>query len=722
MKKHMKVVLLLTFSFYFMVASPPPAHATDVTLTVGNGSGFPGSPDNVVEVSLDIPSAIVKGIQLDITDEGDYLTCIGCTPHPDRPSHANCLVSELDDGSCRAVLFNFDPIIGSGPFVNIKYAIKESAPAGECKNLTPGAIKASGENNQSLDAVSVPGTFCFLSCQVNGECNDENDCTDDTCNSGQCTHQCNATSPSEPCCRYYRSCISDSVCSDPSDTDHDGIPNSEDNCPDYSNAHQTNSDNDSYGDGCDNCPGTDNEDQADADNNGIGDACEDINCGDVWPPESSPGAMDCGDGVVDIYDITAEVDLALGVQPDACQAERANVPTGNPTYCSAPDGIINILDIVVLIDKTLRRIHCCRSFVCLDDGTCNDGLFCNGTETCQDGACQPGADPCPGQMCNETDDVCADCLTDSDCDDGTFCNGAETCESGTCQPGDGNPCPPSASCNEEEDVCNCSLDEDCDDDLFCNGVGTCQNGACQIVSNPCPGQMCNETDDVCADCLTDSDCDDGTFCNGAETCDGGICQPGDGNFCSPPYVCFEDFDQCVIPAVTLDIGNGSGFPGTTDNSVILNLDNPNDTIGGFQVDICDVDDLLILDGCETTGRANVCECSFVEAPDGCGRILVSCLQPDTDIQEGDGPIAILEYTVLAEAPAGECRDLNPEGVLVVHEDGSPLGVESLPGEFCFTPVPESHTSIPTTSEWGMIIFVMIMLGIGVVTILRRRMV
>jgi hypothetical protein len=235
--------------------------------------------------------------------------------------------------------------------------------------------------------------------------------------------------------------------------------------------------------------------------------------------------------------------------------------------------------------------------------------------------------------------------------------------------------------------------------------------------------MCNETDDVCADCLTDSDCDDGTFCNGAETCDGGICQPGDGNFCSPPYVCLEYTDQCVIPAVTLDIGNGSGFPGTTDNPVILNLDNPNDKLFGFQVDICDVDDLLILDGCETTGRANFCGCTSGETPDGCGRILVHCTEPDTDIQEGNGPIAILTYTTLEEAPAGECRDLNPEGVLVVHEDGSPLGVESLPGEFCFTPVPEERpASIPTLSEWGMIIFMMIMLGIGVVTILRRRMV
>jgi F0F1-type ATP synthase assembly protein I len=40
------------------------------------------------------------------------------------------------------------------------------------------------------------------------------------------------------------------------------------------------------------------------------------------------------------------------------------------------------------------------------------------------------------------------------------------------------------------------------------------------------------------------------------------------------------------------------------------------------------------------------------------------------------------------------------------------------GDVCDT----GETAIPTLSEWGMIIFMMIMLGIGIATILRRRMV
>lgn len=39
---------------------------------------------------------------------------------------------------------------------------------------------------------------------------------------------------------------------------------------------------------------------------------------------------------------------------------------------------------------------------CVNQGQCDDGLFCTGVEFCQDGFCQAGPDPCPGQVCDET--------------------------------------------------------------------------------------------------------------------------------------------------------------------------------------------------------------------------------------------------------------------------------------------------------------------------------
>jgi hypothetical protein len=67
--------------------------------------------------------------------------------------------------------------------------------------------------------------------------------------------------------------------------------------------------------------------------------------------------------MVDIYDIMCEVDLALTATPlDTCNTPRADVPTGTPPNCVAPDGDVNILDIMVLIDMALSRQDCCSFF------------------------------------------------------------------------------------------------------------------------------------------------------------------------------------------------------------------------------------------------------------------------------------------------------------------------------------------------------------------------
>jgi len=90
-----------------------------------------------------------------------------------------------------------------------------------------------------------------------------------------------------------------------------------------------------------------------------------IVCGDVCPAGTPPG-WDCGDGVVDIYDIMCEVDFALTDDPmsapNPCQLPRANVPTGTPPDCQDPDDTINILDIMVLIDMALGRQDCCTFY------------------------------------------------------------------------------------------------------------------------------------------------------------------------------------------------------------------------------------------------------------------------------------------------------------------------------------------------------------------------
>jgi hypothetical protein len=90
-----------------------------------------------------------------------------------------------------------------------------------------------------------------------------------------------------------------------------------------------------------------------------GDVCF-ILCGDVYPRECLPAQPNCGDGVVDIFDILEEVDFVLGIiTPSICQFARADVPTGTPPYCSDPDSVIDIFDVLVIIDMALGKANCC---------------------------------------------------------------------------------------------------------------------------------------------------------------------------------------------------------------------------------------------------------------------------------------------------------------------------------------------------------------------------
>ena len=65
--------LLLLVQLCLLSFSQLLCHAS-VTLTVGNGSGLPGSQGNQILVSLENPDGAVKGVQADICDVDDYLS------------------------------------------------------------------------------------------------------------------------------------------------------------------------------------------------------------------------------------------------------------------------------------------------------------------------------------------------------------------------------------------------------------------------------------------------------------------------------------------------------------------------------------------------------------------------------------------------------------------------------------------------------------------------
>ncbi|MEM6786454.1 MAG: hypothetical protein AAF928_06965 [Myxococcota bacterium] len=158
--------------------------------------------------------------------------------------------------------------------------------------------------------------------------------------------------------------------------------------------------------------------------------------------------------------------------------------------------------------------------------SCNDGAFCNGADTCLNGSCsQHTGNPCGSvgdgdsdcsEACNETNDSCtANDPNGSSCNDNLYCNGTDSCLNGSCSVHSGSPCGSvgdgdsdcSESCNESTNSCtaNDPSGSPCNDGAYCNGTDTCNgSGVCANHSgNPCGPSgtctgFCNEGANNCS--------------------------------------------------------------------------------------------------------------------------------------------------------------------------------------------------------------------------------
>jgi concanavalin A-like lectin/glucanase superfamily protein/uncharacterized protein DUF2341 len=215
-----------------------------------------------------------------------------------------------------------------------------------------------------------------------------------------------------------------------------------------------------------------------------------------------------------------------------------------------------------------------------NDANCpDDNLHCNGTEYCDSSAdCTNSGDPCSALSlpCDEINDVCVTCgdgvasdtqgedcdpaapqndnccdvttctwTADGDADPQSQCSGAPECRVDVC---DG-----SGGCDlvDEQEGVLCTQDPD-----FCNGAEECQSGVCVSPGNPCPVEGdCDEDLNICAGC------GDGEV-TGSEDCDPAI----GGTNCCDPLTCLwtssgevDPQGQCSgAPECRVDVCDGGG--------------------------------------------------------------------------------------------------------------------------------------------------------------------
>jgi hypothetical protein len=266
----------------------------------------------------------------------------------------------------------------------------------------------------------------------------------------------------------------------------------------------------------------------------------------------------CGDGDLDVGEQCDDGNIASG---DCCCAACTFEPAANPCTDDA---------------NVCTSDECDGAGVCQHapaSGSCDDALFCNGTDTCSGGTCSHTGDPCTGgtecaDNCDEAGDTCDDppgtpCTSDLNACTDDECDGAGVCV-------------------------NVPNTDPCDDSLFCNGADTCSGGSCGHAGDPCLGgpecaDACNETANNCLDlagtpCTTDPNpctddecdgagtcghpnnagpCDDGDACTDPDTCSGGTCGgPAittctDGDGCCPAGCDSVNDDDCAAPIPTM---------------------------------------------------------------------------------------------------------------------------------------------------------------------------
>ncbi|HUU01785.1 MAG TPA: hypothetical protein VM425_10110 [Myxococcota bacterium] len=425
-------------------------------------------------------------------------------------------------------------------------------------------------------------------CTQDRDCNDNVDCTTDTCDTD--AHECLNTPNDALCPDDGNFCNGTEYCDSSSGCGHTGDP-----CASESKLC------DAAGGRCVDCL-TD------------GDCDDGVDC---TTDSCDGGAGTCG-SLPD--DALCPDDGVFCNGPESCDAANGCVSGGDPCFsqglvCDEATGLCRTcVQAGDCDDGVACTTDTCDTGTCLftpDDTACpDDGVFCNGPEICdRQAGCVGDGDPCTGlgQLCDAGNGLCVDCLADSDCfdgvactddvcdnglgtcsssaddancDDGAWCNGSEICDAlAGCRAGtapncvDGVACTDD-SCNEGSDSCdNLPNDSACNDGNMCtlntcdalagcqtanNDGAVCAIGACSstCLNGLCDGCTCNAASDcndgvsctvddcsggMCTNVPSNSLCNDGAWCNGAEICDAlAGCQAGTAPNCGDGVDCTDD--------------------------------------------------------------------------------------------------------------------------------------------------------------------------------------
>jgi len=403
-------------------------------------------------------------------------------------------------------------------------------------------------------------------CTSDGDCDDKNPCTQDTCDTsnGACAHtpgaddvpcgdaKCDGlTFVGQRTC-YQGTCLpgAKSACDDQN-------PCTDDTCDGANGCqHSKNTSKCEDGNACtkgDVCAG------------GVCTAGEPLECADADPCTSDSCAPDKGCVHVPVADDTPcanpKCDGQIFTKGSTCKSGTC-VPSGGPTSCNDNNPCTE--------DVCTPQSGCTHQTL---TGPCEDVDPCTTGDLCISGICTPGKpvlcndnNPCTKDFC-DAGKGCISTPVEGTCDDGDLCSTADACVDGMCkgQPVD---CDDADLCTQDVCIAGAGCDHvvldgtSCDDGTGCSIGATCVSGVCEGGGGTSP--ICNDYNPCTIDkCLASGGCDhvpakDGLAC-GAAACEGNlyvgpaVCA---GGLCGAPpkAVSCADANPCTNDACNPDLG------------------------------------------------------------------------------------------------------------------------------------------------------------------------
>ena len=197
--------------------------------------------------------------------------------------------------------------------------------------------------------------------------------------------------------------------------------------------------------------------------------------------------------------------------------------------------------------------QCTTSDSCVDDG--QGGAVCQGgaTKDCNDNK------ECTGDTCDPVLGCVYSNLDGNTCDDGNPCTEGDTCFGGSCRPGTGPDCnddnqctrdtcePGTGDCINEPLPANTECDDGnaCTQNDYCNGNGVCIPGSSPDCNDnkPCTDDICDPVEG-CRNIPNNANtCDDGDPCTTHDYCYSGVCRGDTIDTCDDSNDCTTD--QCI---------------------------------------------------------------------------------------------------------------------------------------------------------------------------------